>query len=194
MKILSWDVGIYNLSYCILEKNETDGKINIIKWDIVNLVDNDKMKKNKTELFENIPIKLQEINELLNVDYVVIENQPSLKNPQMKSIQMILYSYFIILGKAVNFGEFKNIKNIDFCSASNKLKVYDGPKIVFQEKVKKPPLTFLHRFGPGKYLHTPLKITLKIQKSDFFGLWSRSFVNFFHDTFAASFWYKICGK
>jgi hypothetical protein len=50
-----------------------------------------------------------------------------------------LYSYFIILGKAVNFGEFKNIKNIDFCSASNKLKVYDGPKIVFQEKVKKPP-------------------------------------------------------
>ena len=69
MKILSWDVGIYNLSYCILEKNETDGKINIIKWDIVNLVDNDKMKKNKTELFENIPIKLQEINELLNVDW-----------------------------------------------------------------------------------------------------------------------------
>jgi hypothetical protein len=139
MKILSWDVGIYNLSYCILEKNETDGKINIIKWDIVNLVDNDKMKKNKTALFENIPIKLQEINELLNVDYVVIENQPSLKNPQMKSIQMILYSYFIILGKAVNFGEFKNITSIDFCSASNKLKVYDGPKIVFQEKVKKPP-------------------------------------------------------
>jgi hypothetical protein len=139
MKILSWDVGIYNLSYCILEKNETDGKTNIIGWDIVNLVDNEKMKKNKTELFENIPIKLQEINELLNVDYVVIENQPSLKNPQMKSIQMILYSYFIILGKAVNFGEFKNIKNVDFCSASNKLKVYDGPKIVFQEKVKKPP-------------------------------------------------------
>ena len=139
MKILSWDVGIYNLSYCILEKNETDGKINIIGWDIVNLVDNDKMKKNKTALFENIPIKLQEIPQLLDVDHVVIENQPSLKNPQMKSIQMILYSYFIILGKAVNMGEFKNITNIDFCSASNKLKVYNGPKIVFPEKVKKAP-------------------------------------------------------
>ncbi len=139
MKILSWDVGIYNLSYCILEKNEIDGKINIIGWNIVNLVDNDKMKKNKTALFENIPIKLQEIPQLLDVDHVVIENQPSLKNPQMKSIQMILYSYFIILGKAVNIGEFKNITNIDFCSASNKLKVYDGPKIVFPEKVKKPP-------------------------------------------------------
>jgi len=151
MKILSWDVGIYNLSYCILEKNEEDEKINIIKWDIVNLVDNDKMKKNKTALFENIPLKLQEINELLNVDYVVIENQPSLKNPQMKSIQMILYSYFIILGKAVNFGEFKNITSIDFCSASNKLKVYDGPKIVFQEKVKKPP-----KLKKGEIAPTPL--------------------------------------
>jgi hypothetical protein len=139
MKILSWDVGIYNLSYCILEKNTETGETNIIDWNIVNLVDNDKMKKNKTALFENIPIKLQEIPELLNVDYVVIENQPSLKNPQMKSIQMVLYSYFIILGKAVNFGEFKNISFIDFCSASNKLKVYDGPKIIFQEKVKKPP-------------------------------------------------------
>jgi hypothetical protein len=155
MKILSWDVGIYNLCYCILEKNETDGKINIIGWDIVNLVDNDKMKKNKTELFENIPIKLQEIPQLLNVDYVVIENQPSLKNPQMKSIQMILYSYFIILGKAVNFGEFKNIKNIDFCSASNKLKVYDGPKIVFQEKVKKPP-----KLKKGEVAPTPTPLPI----------------------------------
>ena len=31
---------------------------------------------------------------LLDVDGVVIENQPSLKNPKMKSIQMIVYSYF----------------------------------------------------------------------------------------------------
>ena len=44
MKILSWDVGIYNLSYCILEINE-DKIIKILSWDIVNLVDNENMKK-----------------------------------------------------------------------------------------------------------------------------------------------------
>ena len=128
MKILSWDVGIYNLCYCILEKNEENSKI--IAWDIVNLVDNEKMKKNRNLLFENIPRKLNEIPQLLDVDLVVIENQPSLKNPQMKSIQMILYSYFLILGKVIGNESTKSyIETIDFCSATNKLKIYDGPKI-----------------------------------------------------------------
>jgi hypothetical protein len=139
MKILSWDVGIYNLSYCIIEKKENE-EPKIIGWNIVNLVDNEEMKKNRNLLFENIPRKLSEIPELLDVDCVVIENQPSLKNPQMKSIQMILYSYFLILGKIIGNGELtKNyIDKIDFCSASNKLKVYNGPIIKLEEKkVKK---------------------------------------------------------
>ena len=136
MKLLSWDVGIYNLSYCILEKNDENKEIKIIDWNIVNLVDSEKIKKDRNLLFENIPRKLHELPQLLNVDAVVIENQPSLKNPQMKSIQMILYSYFLILGKVIGNGENSKsyIENVDFCSASNKLKVYDGPKIVLPEK------------------------------------------------------------
>jgi len=134
MKILSWDVGIYNLSYCIVEKIENETP-KIIGWDIVNLVDNEQMKKNRNLLFENIPRKLHELSQLLDVDYVVIENQPSLKNPQMKSIQMILYSYFLILGKVIGNETTKSyIDKIDFCSASNKLKIYDGPVIVLEEK------------------------------------------------------------
>jgi hypothetical protein len=134
MKILSWDVGIYNLSYCIVEKIENEIP-KIIGWDIVNLVDNEQMKKNRNLLFENIPRKLHELPQLLDVDYVVIENQPSLKNPQMKSIQMILYSYFLILGKVIGNETTKSyIDKIDFCSASNKLKIYDGPVIVLEEK------------------------------------------------------------
>jgi hypothetical protein len=136
MKLLSWDVGIYNLSYCILEKNDENKEIKIIDWNIVNLVDSEKMKKDRNALFENIPRKLHELPQLLDVDCVVIENQPSLKNPQMKSIQMILYSYFLILGKVIGNSEITKsyIQSIDFCSASNKLKVYDGPKIVLPEK------------------------------------------------------------
>jgi len=134
MRVLSWDVGIYNLSYCIIEKIENEDP-KIIGWDIVNLVDNEQMKKNRNLLFENIPRKLHEIPQLLDVDLVVIENQPSLKNPQMKSIQMILYSYFLILGKVIGNETTKSyIDKIDFCSASNKLKIYDGPVIVLEEK------------------------------------------------------------
>lgn len=138
MKLLSWDVGIYNLSYCILEKSENN-LIKIIDWNIVNLVDSEEMKKNRNLLFENIPRKLNELPQLLDVDIVIIENQPSLKNPQMKSIQMILYSYFLILGKVIENKEFTKtyIDKIDFCSAMNKLKVYDGPEIILEEKVSR---------------------------------------------------------
>ena len=75
MKILSWDVGIINLSYCILEKNEMG--IKILQWGIINLMETPEMKKNRNLLFENIPKKLHELPYLLNVDKVVIENQPS---------------------------------------------------------------------------------------------------------------------
>ena len=49
-------------------------------------------------------------------EYVIIENQPVLKNPTMKSIQIMLYSYFLIKNK--------NMKLIKLVNASNKLKVY----------------------------------------------------------------------
>ena len=140
LKILSWDVGIYNLSYCILEKNLDNNQIKILDWDIINLVDNEEMKKNRPLLFENIPRKLHEKPNLLDVDIVVIENQPSLKNPAMKSIQMILYSYFLILGKIIGTPSSTStsyIEKIDFCSASNKLKIYDGPEIILETKPKK---------------------------------------------------------
>ncbi len=145
MRICSWDVGIYNLSYCILEQDDETKEIKIVKWDIVNLVDNEAQKKNRTLLFQNIPIKLNQIPELLTVDYVFIENQPVLKNPQMKSIQMILYSYFLFYGitdgiiiQQPDMSEtLHKVKGVDFCSASNKLKVYDGPEITFEELKKK---------------------------------------------------------
>lgn len=51
---------------------------------------------------------------------VIVENQPSLKNPTMKSIQMIVYTYFLI----------KSDVKVEMINAKNKLKVYKGPKIL----------------------------------------------------------------
>ena len=136
MRILSWDVGIHNLSYCILERDDDtileDGKqnekIDIKHWGIINLAEDPIQKKNMTYIFENIPKKLDEKPELLDkIDIVCIENQPTLKNPTMKSVQMILYSYFLIRGKTDN-KEYP-IKQISFISATNKLKVYQGPYV-----------------------------------------------------------------
>ena len=57
---------------------------------------------------------------LLNVDEIIIENQPVLKNPTMKTIQILLYSYFVMNGILK-----EKVKNIHFFSASKKLEAFD---------------------------------------------------------------------
>lgn len=62
-------------------------------------------------------------NDFLNVDEIVIENQPVFKNPTMKSIQMLLYSYFVLHGLMTN-----KVKNISFFMAGKKLDGFTGDK------------------------------------------------------------------
>jgi hypothetical protein len=57
---------------------------------------------------------------LLNVDEIIIENQPVLKNPTMKTIQILLYGWFIMNGILTT-----KVKDIHFFSASKKLEAYD---------------------------------------------------------------------
>ena len=186
VKILSFDVGIKNLAYCILSYN--DSKFNIHDWGIINLtedliesknnsdVDTDFIlnykklnikdlrkymlkyglnitgkKKDLVSICENFlkskklltlkkckEMKLKDIGEILyknlakyphfnDTDYILIENQPVLKNPTMKSIQIMIFSYFILNNFLDN--QHNNISDILLISAKNKLKVYDGPDI-----------------------------------------------------------------
>jgi len=52
-------------------------------------------------------------NIFLHVNEIIIENQPTLKNPTMKTIASLLLGYFI----------FKGMTNVKFVSPSNKLKI-----------------------------------------------------------------------
>lgn len=56
-----------------------------------------------------------------NVDEVIIENQPSLKNPRMKSIQVFLYSFFLINWKQKDI---LDQKKLVLFSASKKLELF----------------------------------------------------------------------
>ena len=181
MKIISYDVGIKNLAYCIVDDTNTTKGMTILKWDVIDLLNIDnkcsfcdhnadilfykyKMckdhKKKVEELkepcieitdkkdtsvcavcskaakcklgnaffcnlhrksFENKNYKVKETNvtcdkistaqfkynlvyaidllpELLDVDVVLIENQPSFKNPKMKAIADTLQAYYLIRG------------------------------------------------------------------------------------------------
>lgn len=150
MIVLSIDVGIKNLSYCLIKVDSTRPlKWNLLEWNIVNIKHNlndlnyinlDYNKWNIRELKEcinhhnlSIPEKeskknLQEtikkflkqkkikktnavdLNTIvLNVsnyfdkkfedlicDVIIIENQPVLKNPIMKTMQIIVFTYFCL--------------------------------------------------------------------------------------------------
>ena len=225
-KILSWDVGIKNLAYCILEKKDLDYVIT--KWDIINIIDsedispccmdgcknpskyssiyenttyfycgmhkskhhklqtgwedkyvslehsvqkcnhkntravecgkksyykksdefylcnshkksylNDIQKKNKLievhkkkckdftpfDISNKMYSKLDAITELLQVNEVLIENQPALKNPPIKAVGSFLYGYFMLRGIIDKSKTQSQITKVNFISPSNKLKV-----------------------------------------------------------------------
>ena len=180
MKLLSFDVGIKNLSYCLLD----DKDYTIEDWGIINIsvdpvcehcmkgnkqcdktakfiVDeiklctshrnlkkykdqkSKKVKKVKNPILEigqNIVKKLDEKNNFIDVNVVLIENQPALKNPIMKTIQMIVYTYFLIHGVTNNLS---SIENMEMINARNKLKAYKGPTIECEIKDKYKRTKFL---------------------------------------------------
>tara|TARA_B100000780_G_scaffold104434_1_gene73041 strand:- start:1320 stop:1898 length:579 start_codon:yes stop_codon:yes gene_type:complete len=118
--IISFDIGIKNLAYCILYKNDKE-EIIIEKWDIIKVLEDDEKCKQVplNEITTRLYNKLQEELEDSEITEVLLENQPCLKNPVMKSIQMIIYGFFhyqkTLLGR--------EIENIKLINASNKLKV-----------------------------------------------------------------------
>lgn len=88
---------------------------------------NYKMKSSTTLNFDdvkyNLMMELEKRTNLLSADYVVIENQPSFKNPRMKSIASTIYDYYLIRGVIDREVTKSNIKHVKFMSPSNKLKV-----------------------------------------------------------------------
>ena len=88
MKLLSFDVGIKNLAYCIFNTDNNS----IEKWNIIDITP----KKNDNACAHMVNL-LDGYEELLNCDIVLIEKQPS-KNNKMRIVEGLLNAYFVIKG------------------------------------------------------------------------------------------------
>lgn len=96
--VLSWDCGITNLCYCLIELIEDDGKdkldYRIIMWENFSL--------NSQTLMQATSALVKELDSrpwMMDVDNVCIENQV-LKNVQMKVMSHAIQCYFVTRGAA----------------------------------------------------------------------------------------------
>lgn len=140
MYVISFDVGIKNLAYTILEyredptipkkgvrnadKHDVLNRSKILTWNKVDLgcnkYDLEKITQNLLEVLDNIAYA--EVHDLHDsVIHVVIENQPALKSPTMKSIQIVIYTYFNTIAKYNSL----NLKT-RLVSAKSKLKYIES--------------------------------------------------------------------
>ena len=111
------------------------------------------------ELGKKLFKTLDEHTLFLKCENIIIENQPVLKNPTMKSIQIMLYSYFLIKNTNINI--------IKLVNASNKLKVYKG-KIPDSDSIYLSNIKDKYRRNKlTAILHTQLMINDK-EKLDYF--------------------------
>ena len=95
---------------------ETDMKLKKVKNTGVKELDFD-----DTRL--KLVMELEKRKHLLEANVVVIENQPSFKNPRMKSISGIIYDYYMIRGMVDKEITKSNINRVKFMSPSNKIKL-----------------------------------------------------------------------
>ena len=121
-RVLSWDVGIINMAYCLLERDET-GAVQIHAWDMLDLSGRDSNNKKKKlptldKIRCDLMVQLEGLRRrgiLEGVDEVIIENQPA---QRMKILAGCLYDYFFIRG-CVDRGT--NAVKVSFVSARIKL-------------------------------------------------------------------------
>tara|TARA_B100001758_G_C18308730_1_gene556567 strand:- start:9 stop:896 length:888 start_codon:yes stop_codon:yes gene_type:complete len=107
-----------DIHLCTNHKNKClkEMKLKNVKQPSLKNVDIDKLKYNLWVILDKLP-------HLLKVDHIIIENQPSLKNPKMKSISETLYNYFLCRGIIDKKITLSNITKIKYISPSNKLKI-----------------------------------------------------------------------
>ena len=111
----------------IIKKIEKDGELKKIKRKKCT-------SKDMQILGEKMYNKLDKIKELLDIDEVLIENQPSLYNPSMKSIASLLFGYFI-MKCCINRKDGKKI-NVKWVCPSNKLKVNENQTMEVMKNTK----------------------------------------------------------
>jgi hypothetical protein len=98
--------------------NVGNDSVHVVDWNNIAITDKNCKKIKIEEITECIlETLMSQFDSDFNADIVLIENQPMLKNGMMKTVAVVMYTYFNML--KIQFGSVKEVK---FISATNKLK------------------------------------------------------------------------
>lgn len=101
-RIASFDVGMRNLAYAVVQVAENDGNgatqdVGLVRWGLIDLEEYN--SQNKTNSANSaVPAVIRALDAVgfadMDVDVVLIENQPCMKNPRMKTVQVAIQAFF----------------------------------------------------------------------------------------------------
>jgi len=137
--LISFDIGIKNLAVCVLVATNGCKTAKILVWKIISLAEKTEKIPNLNELSGRLFTELDDItNEIgleREIDTVLLENQPSRLNGTMKSIQMMIYTYYQVRRHWEGI-----VRNVQMVAASQKLlnhKYEIAPELMETMKNKK---------------------------------------------------------
>ena len=128
--LLSFDVGIKNLAYCLIDTS--DNKWNIMDWNVIDCTSSNHILTLIKEL-DSLP-------HILDSDVILIEKQPSF-NPKMRIIGGCLYTYFTLRiaheqnrkVKIIFYSAKHKLKNVNVAQVTGKSKYYRNKKLAVEE-------------------------------------------------------------
>lgn len=135
--VLSFDVGIKNLAYCLIEFNLETNKERILLWEVLPIFESKRKSNKKTTSAKNIPyqvlsehlyLRLEEIKDkILKIPsfdsdlpmpmHIIIERQMA---PKMKTLAGMIFMYFSVYQNLNTFNNF-SIKTLIYYNAKHKL-------------------------------------------------------------------------
>ncbi len=98
MRVLSFDVGLRHLAYADVVQAGADGSLSLERWGVIDVTGGARMAPDAltTALVEALDADFYDPGSV-HYDHVLIENQPSRKNPAMKAVQVAIHAYFATL-------------------------------------------------------------------------------------------------
>eukprot|EP00873_Tetraselmis_striata_P043846 jgi/Tetstr1/464110/TSEL_008915.t1 len=99
MRILSIDVGVKNLGVCEMEVDDGTRELSLGFWGVVGGGEGADADASIQTAISGAVAAMTELNDRTGGagwDCVVIENQPCIKNPRMKAVQIAIHTFMVI--------------------------------------------------------------------------------------------------